>query len=87
MNNHSRPRTWRWLVIAIVGGAIGTIVGAIVAVNIVIYSGLESGYETSLPEVYRQLPVIGVVVTVVLIAGPVVGVLIARRIARSRSEP
>lgn len=65
------------LISVIVGGAIGGVIGAIVAVNVVIFSGAEAGYETSLPELFRWRPVIGVVVIAVLIAGPVVGALMA----------
>ena len=81
MTRNSRSSTWRSPLAAIAGAAVGAVVGAIVAVNIVIFSGIERGYETSLLEVYRQRPLIGVIVTVVLIAGPIAGVIVARRTA------
>lgn len=80
-----RPST-RALVLDVVWGVVlGGIAGAIVAVNVVIFSGIEGGYEASIPEVFRQSPVIGVVAVVVLAAGPIAGVVLARR-RRSRLE-
>lgn len=68
-----------------VGIAIGGLVGAIVAVNIVIYAGIERGYEASIPDVFRQNALVGVLTVATLIAGPVVGVLVMRR-RRRRGE-
>ncbi|HSJ27126.1 MAG TPA: hypothetical protein VLB67_02880 [Acidimicrobiia bacterium] len=79
MQDHTRQR----LADLLVGGLVGGLIGAIVAVNVVIYSGIEQGYQASLPEVFGYNPVIGVVVVVILIAGPVLGAVSARRL-RSR---
>jgi formate-dependent nitrite reductase membrane component NrfD len=75
----------QWLVDGLVGIAIGGLVGAIVAVNIVIYAGIEQGYEASIPDVFRQNALVGVLTVGTLIAGPVVGVLVMRR-RRRRGE-
>ena len=53
--------------------------GAIVAVNLVIYSGIEDGYEASLPEVFSENLFVGLATVGVLCAGPIVGVIVARR--------
>lgn len=73
-----------WLTDLLGGGIAGGVVGAVVAVNIVIYSGMERGYETSLPEVLQQNVLVGLVVVGVLGIGPVVGVWIARRLRSQR---
>jgi hypothetical protein len=73
-----------WLFDLLVGGVIGVIAGAVAAVNLVIYVGIEDGYEATIVEVFAQSPVVGVVTVGVLLAGPIVGVLLARRIRRRR---
>jgi uncharacterized membrane protein len=74
-----------WFVDIVVGGIVGGVAGAIVAVNFIIYAGIDRGYEATIPEVFRQSVVAGVVTVAVLVAGPVVGVWIARRLRRRRS--
>jgi len=78
------PRTRGWLTDIVAGGAIGGIVGAIVAVNFVIYVGIEDGYEASIPDVFRQNVVAGIVTVAVLLAGPVMGIVGARRLRGKR---
>lgn len=68
-----------WLIDVLAGVLVGGIVGGIVAVNLIIYSGLERGYETTLPEVFEANVVLGIIVVTVLIVFPAVGVLLARR--------
>jgi hypothetical protein len=75
-----------WLVDGLVGGIVGGVIGAIVAVNVVIFAGIERGYEATIPEVFRENVVIGVLTVVVLVAGPIVGVVVARRIRGRRSR-
>lgn len=74
-----------WLVDILVGGALGVIVGAIVAVNVVIYAGIEGGYEASIADVFRQNRLVGAVTVAILGAGPIFGVLVARRLRRRRA--
>jgi hypothetical protein len=62
------------------GTILGFAVGAIIAVNVVITAGVDRGYEASLPEIFEENIFLGVVTVAILAAGPVVGVLIARRI-------
>lgn len=69
----------------VVGGLVGAVVGAIVAVNVVIHTGVDRGYEASLPEVFRHSPVVGTVTVVILLAGPMVGAVVARRRSAGRS--
>jgi hypothetical protein len=46
-----------------------------------------SGREATIPEVFKESVVAGVVTVAVLLAGPVVGVWIARRLRRRDHEP
>jgi hypothetical protein len=81
------PATREWLIDLVVGGIVGGITGAIVAVNIVIFSGTEDGYEASISQVFRDNPVVGIITVAFLAAGPVAGVIMARRMRRSRVAP
>jgi hypothetical protein len=72
----------------VVGGVIGGVVAVIVAFNIAIYAGIEEGYEASLGDVFEQSPILGVLITLILVLGPVSGVLVARRLrGQRRSSP
>lgn len=73
-----------WVVDLAFGGIVGGITGAIVAVNVVIFSGMEEGYETTIPEMMRQNVFVGVLVMAILMAGPIAGVMVARRMRRRR---
>lgn len=75
-----------WLVDLAVGGLVGGLVGAIAAVNFVISTGIEQGYEASLGEVSQHSLIAGIVTVMILLAGPVVGVLTARRLRRRRAR-
>jgi hypothetical protein len=79
------PAKSGWFVDIVAGGIVGGVAGAIVAVNFVIYAGIERGYEATIPELFRQSVVAGVITVAVLVAGPVVGVWIARRLRRRRN--
>ena len=70
------------LALGIVGGAV---VGAIVAVNLIITVGI--GYDVSLPEVYRANLLVGIITTVILVAGPILGVALMRKLRRDRNRP
>ncbi|NND03867.1 MAG: hypothetical protein HKN91_13885 [Acidimicrobiia bacterium] len=74
-----------WLIDLLIGGILGGIAGAIVAVNVVIFSGIEDGYEASIPDVFRQNLFVGIVTVGILVAGPIVGVGVRRRM-RARSN-
>jgi hypothetical protein len=78
------PAKSGWFVDIVAGGIVGGVAGAIVAVNFVIYAGIDRGYEATIPEVFRQSVVAGVITVAVLVAGPAVGVWIARRRRRRR---
>jgi multisubunit Na+/H+ antiporter MnhB subunit len=75
-----------WLVDLAVGGLVGGLVGAVAAVNFVIYTGIEQGYEASLVEVFQHSLIAGIVTVMILLAGPVLGVLTARRLRRRRAR-
>ena len=81
------PRTRGWLADTLVGGAVGGVVGAIVAVNFVIFIGIERGYEASITDVFRQNVIAGIVTVTVLVVGPVLGVVGARRLRGKRTRP
>lgn len=68
-----------WVVDVLVGGLLGGAVGAIVSVNVVITSGVERGYESGPAEVFGHSTVAGLVAVAALIAGPILGVVVARR--------
>lgn len=68
-----------WLVDVAVGGVAGALVAAVVAVNFVIFIGVERGYESSLMEVFEHSVIGGFLTVVILISGPLVGVIAARR--------
>jgi uncharacterized membrane protein len=72
---------------ALAGGIAGGVVGAIVAVNFVICVGIKDGYEASISDVFRQNMFAGIVTVVVLVAGPVFGIVVARRLRRKRTRP
>lgn len=72
-------RTKGWLTDLAVGGIGGVLVAAVVAVNFVIFIGVERGYESSLGEVFEHSLVAGIVTVLILVTGPIVGVLTARR--------
>jgi uncharacterized membrane protein len=80
-----RASTRQWIVDGLVGGAIGAVIGAIVVVNFVITVGIDAGYEASIPEIFRESAVAGVVTVLILVAGPVLGVLVARRLRRAHN--
>jgi hypothetical protein len=71
-----------WTVDAVVGVVAGGVVGAIIAVNFIITIGI--GYDVSIPDVFRDNIVSGIVTVVILIAGPVIGVWLMRRARRKR---
>ncbi len=68
------------LALGIVGGAV---VGAIVAVNFIITIGI--GYDVTLADVYRESPPAGVLTTAILVAGPIIGVVLMRKLSRRRN--
>jgi hypothetical protein len=68
-----------WLFDLAAGGILGLVAGLVVAVNLVIFLGPEQGYESSIRDVFEHSTILGVVVLAVLVVGPVVGVLLARR--------
>jgi hypothetical protein len=73
-----------WLVDVVVGGLIGGVVALIVAFNVAIYAGIEEGYEASLGDVFEQSTILGVLIALILVLGPVSGVLAARRLRGQR---
>ena len=75
-----------WLVDVVVGGVAGGLVAVIVAMNLMIYLGPASGYETSLDQLFSHSLPAGLLVVVVLLTGPALGVLLARRRRRHRQD-
>jgi hypothetical protein len=75
-----------WLVDGLLGGLGGLVAGGVVAVNMVIYLGVEGGYQASLADVFEHSVVIGILVLVALMAGPVAGVVYMHRRRRLREE-
>lgn len=84
-NTEPVDRTRRaWLVDLLLGGIVGGLVGAVVAVNVVIYTGIEPGYEATIPEVFEQSTLVGFIAVTVLVASPILGVVAARAMRRRR---
>lgn len=81
-----RASTRDLLVDLVVGGVVGGVVGAIAAVNFVIFAGFEEGYETSIAEVFSESSLAGLTTVALLVAGPVLGMVVARR-SRHRRKP
>lgn len=65
------------------GGLVGLLVGWILAVNIVIFSGVDQGYEVTLPELFSDNPAIGTLAVVAVVAGLLGGGLTGLRLHRS----
>lgn len=68
-----------WLVDLVFGGLVGLIVGIVAAVNLVIFTGVEGGYEAGIGDVFEHSVVLGTIVLMFLAAGPIGGVVVARR--------
>ena len=79
-------RTRGWLIDLVVGAMAGGVIGAIAAVNLVIYAGPEEGYEASPGRVFEHSLVLGLVVVAVLAGGPILGVVLARRLRGQRAR-
>ncbi len=67
-----------WLVDCLVGGTLGLVLAGIIAVNLVIFSGIDTGYESSISEVFDFNPMVAVAVLVILVIGPALGIFLAR---------
>ncbi|MGA7097589.1 MAG: hypothetical protein WB245_08490 [Acidimicrobiia bacterium] len=67
----------------LVGVVAGGIVGAIAAVNFIITIGI--GYDVSIGEVFDHSTIAGVVMVLILLAGPVIGVVAMRWLRRRRT--
>lgn len=82
----NRKRSSALVIDLVVGGLVGLVVGAIVAVNVVIYSGIADGYEAGLGDIFDENLVVGIVVVLLFITGPIIGMLVARTLRRRREE-
>ena len=74
------------LIDTVVGAILGLAVGAIAAVNVVITAGVNRGYQASFSEIFEESIFLGVVTVAILAAGPVVGVIAARRIRKRTNQ-
>ena len=79
VNRHQRE----WTVDMVTGVTVGGIGGAIVSVNGVIYAGPDAGFESAPGDVFDHSPL----ALAAVIAGPILGVAIARRIRSQREGP
>lgn len=78
--------TRRQRIIDVVLGVIaGGLVGAIVAVNLIITLGI--GYDVTLPQVFRENMLVGIITTVILVSGPIAGVALMRKRRRRWEGP
>lgn len=67
-----------WLVDCLVGGTMGLVLAGIIAVNLVIFSGIDTGYESNISEVFDYNPMVAVAVVAILVIGPALGIFLAR---------
>lgn len=74
-----------WIVDLVVGGVLGVIVAAVIVFNLLIYLGVEGGYHAGIQGAFDHSTFTGVVVVATLVAGPLLGVFLARRRRASRS--
>lgn len=84
--NDGSSRTPRFIGVTILGAVVGAVVGAIVAVNIAIFLGPDQGYESSIGDLFEANPFVGVLTVLVLVAGPLVGVVVARKAVDRRNQ-
>lgn len=75
-----------WLVDLFSGGIVGGVVGAIATVNFVIYVGIDDGYEASIADIFSENTLAGIVTVSILVVGPVLGVITARRLRKKRTQ-
>ena len=74
-----------WIVDLVVGGVLGVIGAAVIVFNLLIYLGVEGGYHAGIQGAFDHNKFTGVLVLATLVAGPLLGVLLARRRRASRS--
>lgn len=67
------------------GGVIGEIAAVITTWNLAILIGVEGGYEAGIGDVFGHSTLAGILVIAIWIAGPIVGVVLARRVRRNRA--
>ena len=79
-------KTVRRVADTVIGAILGLVAGAIIAINLIITAGVERGYEASLSEVFEENALVAVAAVAILVVGPVVGVIIARRIRRRMEQ-
>lgn len=75
-----------WLIDLLSGVTVGGMVGAVAAINFVIFIGMDDGYEASIADVFRQNLTAGSMTVTILVLGPLLGVIIARRMRRKRDQ-
>lgn len=84
---HRNPHQMRgWLIDIALGGLGGGLAAAVAVWNLFIFSGIESGYESSLSDAFAENAFVGLLAVCLLVVGPVAGVFLARR-RRFRSGP
>ena len=77
-------RVLGWILDGALGVIVGGICGGIAAVNVVIWAGPDTGYQSSLQDVFRHNPLTGIAATTLLVGGPIIGVWIARKLRHQR---
>lgn len=71
-----------WIVDITIGAVVGTIVGAIVAINVGLLLGID--YEQAISGAFSRTSWGGWLVTLLLVAGPVCGVWLMRKLRADR---
>lgn len=78
-----KPRN-EWIVDIAVGVVAGGVIGAIVAVNFIITIGI--GYDVTIPDIFRDNVLAGIVTIAILVGSPIIGVALMRRQRRKRAQ-
>lgn len=71
--------TARRVATGLFGAVVGLITAAIVEINFVIAFGPDQGYESTFPKIFEDNLLVGIVAVAILLAGPVVGAIVAVR--------
>lgn len=81
-DGQNRSRRSGWLLDGLVGVVAGGVVGAIVAVNFIITIGI--GYDVGIGGVFEHSLIAGVITMLILISGPLLGILMMRWLRQRR---
>jgi len=74
------------MALSVVAALVGFVVAVIIILNLHILVGLEDGYAASPADVFEWSVLLGAVDIALLVAGPVLGIVVASRLRRRDSQ-